>query len=143
MKNNKWVFGAPYIINECKEDQLPLVACIIRWVEWDGTCGFMSPENQSIVEVFPESIGQFTGLIDINGINIFEGDILKSGTANLCLSRVYFNESELTFYRHSFLENSSYYFPLFKNFDIHKFKIIGNVHDNIELISKQNRKEII
>lgn len=34
-------------------------------------------ENKNHMQVVPESVGQFIGLIDLNGTKIFEGDIFK------------------------------------------------------------------
>jgi len=91
--------------------------------------------------VKPETIGQYTGLKDKNGKEIYEGDILVWGkgdikSAPLVVEYKYgsfgYTYSEGNFY--SFAGNSNFAFnPL--NTDV-RFEIIGNIHDNPELIKK-------
>ena len=75
------------------------------------------------VEVDPETVGQFTGLFDKNGKEIFEGDIIEEEI-------VYFDDLYLGFFvKGDFVEGE--HKPLY---DIHLPEIIGNIFDNPELL---------
>jgi len=95
------------------------------------------------VVVDPTTIGQCTGLKDKNGELIFEGDIIKVGIWSHRLSNVgpieaYIAEgNEEVIYRDGcfgFLWGFRREFNTFRNFVNTHFEIVGNVHDNPELM---------
>ena len=79
-------------------------------------------------KVIPETVGQFIGLLDKNGKKIFEGDILRhSDKFESIIAKVIY---ERMGYRLIGLKE-----PIYWNFHS-EFEIIGNIHDNPELLCK-------
>ena len=89
---------------------------------------FPLPITTSKSEVIPETVGQFTGLTDKNGKNIFEGDICRIG--NL-LYKVEFKYSCWWF---TILSRKVYCCPAFNSHCGDLCEVIGNIHDNPELL---------
>ena len=73
----------------------------------------------------PETVGQYTGLTDKNGKKIFEGDIIK---AMMDYGPAGFYERIVPI---KWLNDVGYQWQYF---DISTIEIIGNIHDNPELL---------
>lgn len=93
------------------------------------------------VEVIPETVGEFTGLTDKNGTEIFEGDIVRT-LAPCYIDKYIKGVVEFGEYSTSYQSsNVGYYvnWSLNKNIAIYckinDIEIIGNIHDNPELLT--------
>lgn len=78
--------------------------------------------------ILPETVGQFTGLTDKNGAKIFEGDILEICNGSINCSPWMEKNKEVVF------KNGSFNVPIWSFDSTHWFKVIGNIHDNPELL---------
>ena len=87
------------------------------------------PKKSLVVN--PETVGQFTGLTDKNGVEIYEGDIVKVDifTKNYC---IVFGESEKWGASFQYKSDFSIYY-LTESFT-RDCLVIGNIFDNPELL---------
>ena len=87
----------------------------------------------------PETLGQFTGLIDKSGVKIFEGDIIKS-TRSGTIGKVGYYPEEGAFMV-LFNISSGYCVEYLGDINMSTIEIIGNIYDNPELIEDGDANE--
>lgn len=84
------------------------------------------------------TIGQYTGLTDKNGKKIFEGDIVKTDKFSEP-NKQYIIKYDLQFGAFIGQDRYNCYFVTFDG-DSDEFEVIGNIHDNPELLEIAERR---
>ena len=124
-----------------------------EWIEgllWKKKCNsnklFLScfsneDDDDEFFVVDPETVGQFTGLTDKNGVKIFEGDIVKatilenSGFGTKRYTKDYiikYHEKYCYFYLAR--ERNNLLFDGNWSYGVKNVEVIGNIFDNPELL---------
>ena len=115
-----------------------------------GKSIIISINNGLYFEVVPETVGQYTGLTDKNGMKVFEGDILIDDN-NWVKGLVVFRHTSISPDFDDSCEGSGFYavvqrIPYRGLTYICSSKIIGNIHDNPDLWEGEgptSREEIL
>jgi len=122
-KNGDWVYG---LISKPHCERFPELP-----TEMTNTSGI------SGIEVDYTTIGEYTGLTDRNGNKIFEGDIVKTKKYGKIVGHSNVNDYDIFVVKYKpamfRLENHSRGFNLVDD-GYSKLEVIGNIHDNPELL---------
>lgn len=127
LDNGKWVFGVP--IPNSYGDRVFFIPLLLtdkiaypfeRLVDW-------------VVEVMPESIGQYTGLKDKYGVEIYEGDIISelSEQGEDWEKHIL---AEVVWHKAGFYGKEKGYEPEYPITEFAKGEVIGNIYQNKDLL---------
>jgi uncharacterized phage protein (TIGR01671 family) len=153
--NGEWVFGGFHEhknVMLCIASEEEIKNNLKALILVDGMSDWNLPVPINVIEVDPKSVGQFTGLKDKNGKEIYEGDIVKSMIEDYSimddwdnndprweqqLPTIEDNRDVVTLERFRFwLKNEEFGYEGEDIQNSDYYEIIGNIYDNPELLIK-------
>ena len=125
IKNGEWVYG------DLRQENSGRKVIMTNLNTWGDNPDDIDPYGEDVI-VNPDTVGQYTGLKDRNGQDVYEGDLLRttegnimiaewvgSGIVTRCLTPTY----------DGMMNTNRYAFPVSEK--------IGNIHDNPELLEEE------
>lgn len=129
-KDGKWFTGQLlHFKSPVSEKELNI---IVEGCEWDDSNEWFNIGKRT--KVVPSTVGQYTGLTDKNGKKIFEGDIID--TPDRLVKVVWFADNaqfDLHFIRYKDDVTTTNFKGIHMR-DLKEYEVIGNIHDNSELL---------
>ena len=113
----KWVYGS-----------------LLQWKDGDATICANESENNNVLikhDVNPDTVGQYTGLKDRNGTDVWEGDLLRTPEGDIMVAE-WIDAKIIT-------RCVRPYNPRYKNsltFAYPVSVVVGNIYDNPELLEE-------
>lgn len=138
--NGKWIEG---LLHYSHGQGVWAITCSNGWIP-----SYSNPdegEHTMFFDIIPETVCQFTGLTDKKRVKIFEGDICRVEYYNHASKNIV-KIQEVSFQDGTFvlrskdiddsisIEESRSLAPIFWVYPPNKIEIIGNIHDNPELL---------
>lgn len=118
VEKGQWIYGS--LVNDAAPNE-------------DGSTCLIHTNTEYGLQYFyvdPATIGQFIGVLDADGKEIYEGDIIQ-GNNQWIRHKIEYNEEEARFCA----KKSDDHCPIYKWWiDEYEKKVIGNIHDNPEII---------
>lgn len=111
-KRNEWIYGD----------------LITHGIDFDDA--IKQHHTREVWDIKQETVGQFTGLTDVNGKKVFEGDIVSINK----LLGVYVVKYDCEQCRFSMYKDGIYEQAGFNKDTIKNYEVIGNIYENPELL---------
>ena len=123
-------YGSKWIEGVLLTDNKTVYDILYPEVQSDGRLKFRH------FEVIPETVGQFTGLTDKNGKEIYEGDIIQihEGRDDFKITAIEWNVKYALFIP----TNKNLRYELNSEYSVKYYEIIGNIHDNPSLLTNKD-----
>jgi hypothetical protein len=112
-KYGNWLYGSYVMVDQCTEDPYPAI---------------IEPRGFGHKKIIPETLGQYTGMKDCNGVEIYEGDLLSEPISPVG------GKDGGYLYKTRVIE----WLGAQSGYKLHgpqaASKVIGNIHENPELL---------
>ena len=137
--NKEWAYGSTFSLDYLLPAKPPTVYKR-TYIQKHGTIADKENKDRILntlteTEVYEETVGQYVGIEDKNGVKIFEGDIVKAVINGGNYDKFEFPLAVVVFENCSFaLKDKKETTPICSFAPSVSFEVIGNIYDNPELM---------